>query len=52
MNHLFSGFVLIKFISTDIVLILSIFFVAVEVKVRNITKHLRLSPDVSRCDSW
>ena len=29
----------------------SLFFVAVEVKVRNITKHLCLSPDVSRCDS-
>ena len=39
-----------KLISADIVLILSLFFVAVEVKVRNITKHLCLSPDVSRCD--
>ena len=40
-----------KLISADIVLILSLFFLAVEVKVRNITKHLCLSPDVSRCDS-
>lgn len=31
---------------------ISSFFVAVEVKVRNITKHLHLSPDVSRCDRW
>ena len=43
-NHKKSA---LRIIYSDIVFILSLFFVAVEVKVRNITKHLPLSPNVS-----